>query len=486
MSQKNNNNVVVRFAPSPTGFMHVGNLRTALYAWLWAKKNNGIFILRIEDTDKEREVAGAKEHILKVLKWIGINWDEGPDIGGPHSPYTQSERLDIYKKYAQILIEKGLAYADPYTEEEVENLRKKAEEEKKAFLYREHRPEKFDKWDSTKPLRFKVPVIKNYKWNDLVYGDLSAGPEALDDFILIKSDGYPTYNFCHIVDDIEMGITHVIRGQEYISSIPKYLSLYEALDVKPPIFACLPHILGSDGNKKLGKRDGAKDCLEYKDEGYLPEAFLNFLVLLGWHPSDDKEIFTVEELANIFSLDRVQKAGARWNDEKLNWFNKKYIQMLSDKKFSEFVDEFMPAEIKNLTNYNEKVERIIPIIKERIEKFEDIKDMHERGELKYFFERPEYNSKSLMWKDEKDIQNTKKYLEEILNILNKIQDNDFNSVSIKDAVWNFATENGKGNVLWPMRYALSGIDKSPDPFILASLLGKKDTLSRIETAIKKI
>lgn len=488
MRNKNikNKDVVVRFAPSPTGFMHVGNLRSALYAYLWAKKNNGTFILRIEDTDKEREVEGAIEHILKVLKWVGINWDEGPDIGGPHSPYTQSERLDLYKKYAQILIDKGLAYADPYTEEEVENLRKKAEEEKKSFLYREHRVKNPPVWDGTKPLRFKVPEIKSYAWNDLVYGDLSAGPEALDDFILIKSDGYPTYNFAHIVDDIEMGVTHVMRGQEYISSTPKFLSVYEALGVNPPMYATLPPIMGADGKKKLGKRDGAKDVLKYKEEGYLPEAMINFMVLLGWNPGDDREIFTMEELIEAFDISRIGHSGAQWNDEKLNWFNKKYIQMLSDKKFTEFVDEFMPSEIKSFPDYNKKVEKIIPIIKERIEKFEDIKDMNERGELKYFFEQPEYEAKSLMWKDEKDIQNTKKYLEEILNLLDKIEDNNFNPVSIKDAVWNFSTEKGRGNVLWPMRYALSGIDKSPDPFILASLLGKKETLERIETAIKKI
>ena len=214
MAQK----VVTRFAPSPTGFMHVGSVRTALFAWFWAKKNNGTFILRIEDTDKEREIKGSIDHIKDSLKWLGLDWDQGP--------YLQSERLDLYKKYAQILIDKGYAYPDPYTEDEVGEFRNKAELEKKPFLYREHRPEKFDVWDSTKPLRFKVPTVKSFKWNDLVYGNLSAGPEALDDFILIKSDGYPTYNFAHIVDDIEMKVTHVMRGEEFISSTPKFLSIY--------------------------------------------------------------------------------------------------------------------------------------------------------------------------------------------------------------------------------------------------------------------
>ena len=210
--------VVTRFAPSPTGFMHVGSLRTALYAWLWARKNNGIFILRIEDTDKEREVEGSIDHIITSLEWLGLDFDYGPNKKGPNTPYIQSERLEIYKKYAEILIKKGHAYPDPFTEEEVEKFRQDAEINKKPFLYREHRPENFGIWDGKKPLRFKVPEIKSFKWNDIVQGDLSAGPEALDDFILIKGDGYPTYNFAHIVDDIEMNVTHVVRGQEFISS----------------------------------------------------------------------------------------------------------------------------------------------------------------------------------------------------------------------------------------------------------------------------
>ncbi|MCE9549312.1 glutamate--tRNA ligase, partial [Candidatus Nomurabacteria bacterium] len=211
-------NVVTRFAPSPTGFMHVGGIRTALYAYLWAKKNKGTFILRIEDTDKKREVEGSMEHIIESLKWLGINWDEGPDIGGPNAPYLQSSRLETYKKYAQILIEKGFAYPDPYSKEQLDEFRKEAEENKKAFLYRDHRPEVFGVWDGTKALRFKIPEIKSYSWHDAVRGDLSAGPEALDDFILIKSDGYPTYNFAHIVDDLEMKASHVMRADEFLSS----------------------------------------------------------------------------------------------------------------------------------------------------------------------------------------------------------------------------------------------------------------------------
>ena len=260
--------VVTRFAPSPTGFMHSGNLRTGLFAWLWARKNKGTFILRIEDTDKAREVAGSTEHIKESLRWIGMDWNEGPDVGGPHAPYIQSERLELYKKYGEKLIADGHAYADPYTVEEIDAWRKEAEKNKKPFLYRERRPENPPVWDGAKPLRFKVPIIKKYSWIDAVWGELSAGEEALDDFILIKSDGYPTYNFAHIVDDIEMGVTHVTRGQEFISSTPKYLSLYEALGATPPVFVTTPSVMAQAGTKKLGKRDGAKDVLDYKKEGY--------------------------------------------------------------------------------------------------------------------------------------------------------------------------------------------------------------------------
>ncbi len=469
------NKVITRFAPSPTGFMHVGNLRTALYAYLLAKKNNGTFILRIEDTDKEREVKGATEHILKVLKWVGINWDEGPDIGGPHAPYTQSERLDLYKKYAENLIDKGLAYPDPYTNEEVDEFREKAELEGKAFLFREHRPETFEKWDGTKPLRFKVENIKSYHWNDIVFGDLSAGPEALDDFVLIKSDRYPTYNFCHIVDDIEMGVTHVVRGQEYISSIPKFLSLYEALDIKPPIFVCLPHIMGKGGNKKLGKRDGAKDSLEYKEEGYLPEAMVNFMALLGWHPSDDREIFTMKELVEVFEVERIQKSGAQWNDEKLDWINKEHIKMLSSEDLKNKIFEWLPENMRN--------EKLIPIITERISKFGDIKKMLKTGELDFFFNAPKYEKEKLIFKNTTALQISEN-LKKAVEALNSLNEFDFNKENIKEILMKIGESlSSKGELLHPIRFALSGLDKSPDPFIIAEILGKNETISRLQKAI---
>ncbi|MFA5841167.1 MAG: glutamate--tRNA ligase [Candidatus Paceibacterota bacterium] len=475
-----NNEVVTRFAPSPTGFMHVGSVRTALYAWLFARKNKGTFILRIEDTDKEREVEGSIEHIQKSLKWFGLDWDEGPGVGGPHAPYIQSERLDLYKKYAEILIKKGLAYADPYTEEEIEKFRKEAEADKKPFLYREYRREDAPAWDGTRPLRFKVGELKRTAWNDIVWGELSAGPEALDDFILIKSDGYPTYNFAHVVDDIEMNVTHVVRGQEFISSTPKFLSLYEAFDIKPPFFVTTPPILGADGNKKLSKRDGAKDILEYEIEGYLPDAMLNYLAFLGFNPGGEKEIFTREELIDVFDLSKIQHKGAQWSDEKLNWMNKEHIKLLPSDEVKKYVLQYLPKEMQD----DVIVPKIIPLIVERISKWGDIKEMLTKGELDFFYKAPEYEKNKLIFKNtlpEKTTEN----LSQAIEALKELKEDNFTVDNIKVALMKIADGlESRGELLHPIRFALSGLDKSPDPFTIAYIVGKNETLSRLQKAIE--
>ena len=321
--------VRTRFAPSPTGYIHVGNVRAALFPWLLARQKGGAFILRIEDTDQARLVEGATDLILDTLEWLGLTWDEGPRVGGAHGPYVQTERREIYRAWAEKLIEKGLAYADPYTPEQVQAFREEAKAAKRAFLYRNHRPTNPPEWDGSQPLRFKVTDVKRYTWNDPVMGELTAGPEALDDFILMKADGLPTYNFAHIVDDAEMGVTHVIRGLEYISSIPRYLSLYEALELPVPVLACLPHVMAPDGKKKLGKRDGAKSVTDYRTDGILPETMLNFLASLGWNDGTEQEIFTREELIAKFDLSRVQKSGARFDEARLLWLNGQWIRRIS-------------------------------------------------------------------------------------------------------------------------------------------------------------
>lgn len=479
-------NIVTRFAPSPTGFMHVGSVRTALYAWLWARKNNGAFILRIEDTDKEREVDGSISHIQESLKWLGLDWDFGPDALGPAGSYIQSERLDVYRRYAQILIDKGFAYSDPYTEEELESLRQKAEEEKRPFLYREHRKETTEVWDGSKPLRFKVPTLKRFTWIDAVWGELSAGEEALDDFILIKSDGYPTYNFAHIVDDIEMKVTHVMRGQEFISSTPKFLSLYEALGVDTPVFATLPPIMAPDGKKKLSKRDGAKDLLEYKKEGYLADAFINFLALLGWNPGTDQEIFSREELIASFDIAKIQHSGAGLNEEKLNWINKEHIKRLGNDEQFQTLIHYLPESITSLPQYNEEMLRKVAyLIVERIEKWGDVAQLCAEGDFVYFFKAPEVSKEMLFWKDEKDVVKTKERLSRVLELISNADDSRFSDAeSVKSLIWEYANAEGRGQVLWPTRVALSGREKSPDPFTLLSLLGKKESLSRIQKAIE--
>lgn len=470
--------VVTRFAPSPTGYLHIGGIRTALYAWAYAKKNNGTFILRIEDTDKAREVEGSIEHIIKSLKWIGIDWDEGPDIGGPNAPYKQSERLESYKKYAQILIKKGYAYADPYTEEEVEAFRKKADEEKKPFLYRDHRPENPPIWDGTKPLRLKIKDIKSYEWEDEVRGHLKAGPEALDDFILIKSDGYPTYNFAHIIDDLEMGVTHVMRADEFISSTPKFLALYEALEINRPKLVTLPPIMGGDGKKKLGKRDGAKDFLEYEKEGYLPEAMLNFLAFIGWSPKGEKEILTSDEFINLFDIKQIHISGGKYNEEKLDWINKEHIKLLKEEDLEKYVFAWLPKELQ--------IKKIIPIITERISKFGDIKLMVDNGELDFFYKEPVYEANKLIYKDT-DKDKTVSNLKEVLEVIKMTDESQYNKDNIKIFLIELAdSKENRGQILHPVRFALSGLEKSPDPFILADILGKTETITRINKAISAL
>lgn len=468
--------VVTRFAPSPTGFMHIGGVRTALYAWAWARKNNGTFILRIEDTDKAREVEGSIPHIIECLKWLGLTWDEGVDIGGPHAPYLQSERLDSYKKHAQILIEKGYAYPDPYSDEELAAFRAQAESEKRAFLYRDHRPKEFGVWDGTQPLRFKVPEVKSYTWNDAVRGELSAGEEALDDFILIKSDGYPTYNFAHIIDDLEMGVTHVMRGDEFVASTPKFLSLYDALGITPPVLVTLPPILAPEGNKKLSKRDGAKDMLEYRNEGYLPEAMINFLAFLGWNPGGDKEVMTPEEIINEFTVERIHKSGAMLNEEKLLWLNKEHIKLKSEEEKLAAIKPYMT------TFPDEMLTKLLPTIVERINTYGELTSIVS-PEFGFFLAYPEIEKERLLFKDDEAPAATR-HLDKVKEIIDTA---DFSSSeSIKAAIMPYAEEVGKGNVLWPLRMSLSGQERSVDPFTILYVLGKEESVKRINNACHKL
>jgi len=354
-------------------------------------------------------------------------------------------------------------------------FRLKSDKEKKPFLYRDYRPENPPIWDGKMPLRFKVRDIKSYEWEDAVRGKLKAGPEAIDDFILLKSDGYPTYNFAHIIDDLEMGVTHIMRGDEFISSTPKFLSLYDALEIERPEFVMLPPIMGADGKKKLGKRDGAKDFLEYKKEGYLPDAMINFLAFIGWNPGGEKEILTKEEFVNLFDIKQIHISGGGFNEEKLDWTNKEHIKKLSSKDLEKYIFEWLPKELH--------IKKIIPIIVERISKGGDIKEMVENKELDFFYKEPNYTADKLIYKDTyKNI--TLNNLKEALEILEMTEEKDFNKENIKILMMEIAiNKDNRGQVLHPLRYSLSGLDKSPDPFILAEILGKSETILRVNKAI---
>ncbi len=479
---ENTKKVVTRFAPSPTGFAHIGSIRTALYAYLWARKNNGTFILRIEDTDQARSVEGSLEHLQNSLKWLSLDWDFGPDKPGSFGSCIQSERLDTYREWADKLVAKGLAYPDPYTPQEVEAFRQKAQEEKRPFLFRDHRPETFEVWDGTKALRFKVSDIKRYEWFDEARGTLSAGPEALDDFILLKADGFPTYNLAHIVDDYNMGVTHIFRSDEWISSFPRFLSLYDAFEIEHPVFVTLPPILRDDRTKKLGKRDGAKDVLDYKKEGYLPDAMLNYLALIGWNPGTEQEIFSLQEMIEAFTPNRIQKSGAVANEEKLEWINREHIKQLSSTEFWNYAKEWIPSEVIG----NEMLFKTEQLLRDRIEKFGDLTELLS-NEFEYFFKQPSVDEKMVIWKtlkeDPEGLVKTKQYLAHVGNLLASVIETEWNYESIKAAVITYADEEGKGNVLWPLRVTLTGKEKSPDPFEVASILGKDATLARIAAVL---
>lgn len=479
-------NVRTRFAPSPTGYIHVGNVRSALYPYFIAKQSGGKFILRIEDTDQNRFVDGAEDLIIDILNWLGITWDEGPDGHGGEignlGPYHQTQRKNVYHRWAQKLISSGMAYADPRSPEEIKELQNKCICEHKLFLYREHRPNNPPEWDGSMPLRFKVIEPTNYHWHDEVMGDLSAGKDAVDDFIIIKSDGLPTYNFAHIVDDTEMGITHVIRGQEYISSMPKYLALYDALGIKWPIFAHLPHILAPNGNKKLGKRDGAKSVTDYRQDGYLAEAMVNFLACLGWNDGTEQEIFTMDELIQKFSFAHVQKSGARFDEKRLLWMNGQWIKRLTTEELHKRCSSFWGSNGKLASRDNQM--QVLDVVKERLKTLADLPSLSE-----YFFARPQVNWS--MIEDNKQL--AKKDRSYLIHLLKESRDAlsqiDFISEEQIQTKLNelLVKTNEKPAILFSIiRFALTWAKFSPGLPETMRLLGKDETVARLDLAIASV
>lgn len=474
------NTIRTRFAPSPTGFLHVGGIRTALFAWLVAKQAGGQFILRLEDTDKNREVEGSAEHLVECLKTLGLMYDEGPDVAGEYGPYKQSDRLEIYHAWALKLVEQGRAYADPYTPEELNHFREEAKLAKKPFLYRNRRPEKPPVWDGKVPLRFKSDP-KAYAWRDEVMGNLKTGPDVIDDFILIKSDGYPTYNFAHIVDDAEMKITHVIRGQEFVSSMPNYLNLYEALGLEHPTFATMPHIMNEQGNKKLGKRDGAKDVLDYIRDGFLPETMLSFIATLGWNDGTKQEVFTREELIEKFSLSRVQRSGARFDEKRLLWANGHFIRDLTLEELSHRIANFWPENAKDASE--EYKLQVLTLVQDRLKTLKDLPVL-----TSYFFKKPEQNwdlisenkqlkkvSRDNMFRLLKEVRDalasSKWTAEDIKNTLNALLD---------------ATGEKPGILFSLVRIVTTWAPFSPQLNDTLALMEQDDVLNRIDEAIEAL
>lgn len=502
--------VRVRFAPSPTGALHLGGVRTALYDYLFAKKNGGDFVLRIEDTDTSRFVEGAEEYIMKSLEWCGITPDESPKHGGEFGPYRQSERRSIYDKYTEEILKTDYAYIAFDTPEELNKIRKEFEAKGEVFSYNyqtrgmmknsvslsEVEVNQLLQENTPYVVRFKIPFDRDLHLTDIIRGKMTVNTNTLDDKVLVKKDGMPTYHFANIIDDHEMKITHVIRGEEWLPSLGLHTLLYEAMGWNAPEFAHLSLILKPVGKGKLSKRDGAKFGFPvfpmnfhdektnetfkgYKEEGYLPEAFINFLALLGWSPSNDKEILSLEEMIEEFDLNKVHKAGARFSAEKAEWFNHQYIQKTDNETLLSLLKDV--EAVRNTSLSNDKLLEIINLMKERAT---FVKDIYNDGN--FFFETPtNYDEKAIKkaWKE-----GTKENMQKLSERLNQLNEDEFSAENIKANLQSFAKENelGMGKVMMPLRLALVGQLKGPDVPVIAGFIGKTESLSRLKNAIKNI
>lgn len=479
--------VRVRFAPSPTGYLHVGGLRTALYNFLFARKNNGKFILRIEDTDRNRYVEGAVENLIAALKWAGLDYNEGPDIGGDYGPYMQSQRLDIYKKYANELIKNGNAYYCFCSQERLQNLRQEQEKQKLPQIkYDKHclnltQDEIESNLKNSIPYVIRLNVKPNQKivFQDIVRDEVIFESENIDDQILIKSDGYPTYHLANVVDDYLMKITHVIRGEEWLSSTPKHVILYDAFGWERPQFAHLPLLLNPD-KSKLSKRQGDVAVEDYRDKGYLKEALINFVALLGWNAGDDREFYYLNELIEAFSLERVNKSGAVFDIVKLNSLNAEHLRNKSNEELLQILKaELAKSEFAHSQITDEKLLLIIEAMKERVS------FVHEFiSKCKYFYKEPEeYEQKSVEknWKPETQ-KHLRLFIQEISQFANPSK-HDY-EVALAKVAENLNI--GKGKIIHPLRLAVSGESSGPGMFDLLFILGKEEVIKRIEKAITSI
>ncbi|MBK8946368.1 MAG: glutamate--tRNA ligase [Ignavibacteriae bacterium] len=482
-----NKEIRVRFAPSPTGYLHVGGLRTALYNYLFAKKNNGKFILRIEDTDQSRYVEGAVEKLVNSLKWVGLNYDEGPEVGGNFGPYFQSQRLEIYSSQVQKLLDEKKAYYCFCTPERLSALK---EEQQKLKLpqakYDKHclhlsKVEIKQKLENGIPkvIRLNVEPNQSVKFSDIVRGIVEFNSDTIDDQILIKSDGFPTYHLANVVDDHLMEISHVIRGEEWLSSTPKHVLLYQHFGWELPQFAHLPLLLNPD-KSKLSKRQGDVAVEDYRDKGYLKEALINFVALLGWNFGDDKEFYLIDEMIEKFSLDRVNKSGAVFNVEKLNWLNSQHLRNKSnDDLLKLFKIELQNSNYANVQISDFKLFAIIEAMKERVEFVKDF-----INSCTYFYETPKIYDEAIVkkrWKDDSE-----KLLKEFSTELLKIENP--NKIDYENILHKIAEQNnvGAGKLIHPIRLAVSGVGIGPGVFDLLDIIGKEEVITRIDKGILEI
>jgi len=444
-----NKKTIVRFAPSPTGVLHLGGARTALFNYLFVRQNKGKFILRIEDTDKERSKKEHEEDIVNGLKWLGFDFDEF---------YRQSEREDIYKRYLKKLIDESKAYVS---------------KESGAL----------EAGERSEVIRFKNPN-KKISFSDMIRGEIEFDTTELKDFVIAKSLEEPLFHLAVVVDDFEMGVTHIIRGEDHISNTPRQILIQEAIGAPKPFYAHLPLILDSDRAKLSKRKRGEKVSLSYYiKQGYLPQAMVNFLSLLGWNPGTAQEIFTLDELIEKFNIKKIQKGGAIFNEEKLKWVNKEHLKLLPPEEIANEIYKIVKNYYDTDISY---VKKLYPLILDRINSFSDVNGIMEAGEIDFFFKRPDYEKESLKWKGDSDITMTKTHLEHARLSLENISEEQFTVDNIKNVLFGYAEKMGKGSVLWPIRFALSGREKSPDPFAIMSALGKKETIKRIKIAEQKI
>lgn len=443
-------NIITRFAPSPTGFLHVGGARSALFNYIFTKQNKGKIILRIEDTDKERNKPEYTVGIIEAFKWLGLEFDQ---------TVIQSENIATHKSYLEKLLKDGHAYIS-----------------KEEVVEEGQRPE---------VIRFKNPN-KDIIFDDIIKGQIKFNTTELGDFIIAKSIDEPIFHFANVIDDITMGITHVIRGEEHLSNTPRQILIWEAVGERPrPVYGHIPLILSKEREKISKRKHGEMVSVEYyRDKGYIPEALINFLAFLGWNPGGTEEILSLDQIIEKFDIHKVQKGGAIFNQDKLNWFNREYILRLNDEDFDKKANLFIPEWLRN---NKDQYARIKSLLREKISVFSDIAKMFEKdGDLYFVKELPDYNTEQLLWKKSPDKEEASNHLLKIKDMLANIAESDFIVEKIKNTVWEYVEKSGRGNVLWPFRVAITGQEKSPDPFNSAYIVGKKETLDRLNIAINKL